>query len=303
MTLTLADLRKIRTLTIIALFSDDDLVDTLVLKGGNALEIGYGIISRGSTDLDFSMRQEFSAIGLVTSEQIVEKLSKLLIKTFDEYRFPCIIHDVRLKEKPKTLDPLRANFWGGYELTFKLISPENWDRYQGNQGALMSKSLAVEGAGKSISIDFGKYEYVGDITTTELMHYSIPIYTPTLIVLEKLRAICQQMESYNKSIGKENFGKPRPRDFYDIYSVMTAPDLFVDLQDVETVYHLKECFKAKKVPLELIAQIHTTRSFHKQEEGKLRDSILDQSSYQGFDYYFDYVVKLIQEKGVVAAVA
>jgi len=249
------------------------------------------------------MRQEFSSIGLTTPQQIIHKLGKLLSQTFEEYGFPYIVHDVRLKEKPKMPDPMLVEFWGGYELTFKLISPENWQKYQGNHGALASKSLALVGAGKTISIDFGKHEYVGDITTTELLHYNIPIYTPTLIVLEKLRAICQQMDIYNKSIGKENFGKPRPRDFYDIYSVMTTPGIVVNLQNAETMYHLKECFKVKRVPLNLISQIHTTRDFHRLEESKLKDSILDQSTYRGFDFYFDFVIGLIQKTGITDIVA
>lgn len=117
MPLTPPELRKIRTLIIIAIFSDDDLMDTLVLKGGNALEIGYGIVSRGSADLDFSMRQDFSAIGLDTPEKITGKFGRLLSQTFEENKFPYIVHDIRFKEKPRIPDPVRASFWGGYELT------------------------------------------------------------------------------------------------------------------------------------------------------------------------------------------
>ncbi|MGO4537373.1 nucleotidyl transferase AbiEii/AbiGii toxin family protein [Paenibacillus sp. 2TAB19] len=303
--LDLDQLRKIRALTIIALFSDDDLLDTLVLKGGNALELGYGIVSRASTDLDFSMRQDFKDIGLNNPDEIIAKLDKLLSDTFKDENFPYCIHDVRFKEKPKQLiDSQRLTFWGGYEVNFKLISPDFLEKYKDNPGALMSKSIPIDGEGKKITIDFGKHEYVGDVTTTELDDYTIPIYTPTLIVLEKIRAICQQMEDYNVSIGKEhNFGKPRPRDFYDIYNVMTHSGVQVNLQDPDTIHHLKECFKAKRVRLSLISQISTTREFHKQEESKLRDSIVDQHSFKGFDYYFDYVVDLLQTKGLAALVA
>ena len=55
----LKKLEEIKRLAIIAMFSDDVLMDTLVLKGGNALDIVYKIASRSSIDLDFSMEQDF----------------------------------------------------------------------------------------------------------------------------------------------------------------------------------------------------------------------------------------------------
>jgi predicted nucleotidyltransferase component of viral defense system len=48
------DLEEVRRLTIIALFSDDELYEQIVLKGGNALNLVYGLSSRTSLDLDFS---------------------------------------------------------------------------------------------------------------------------------------------------------------------------------------------------------------------------------------------------------
>ncbi len=37
------DLKDIRRLVIVALFSDDELMEKLVLKGGNALDVIYNI--------------------------------------------------------------------------------------------------------------------------------------------------------------------------------------------------------------------------------------------------------------------
>jgi predicted nucleotidyltransferase component of viral defense system len=53
------DLAEIRRTAIAALFSDDVLTDYLVLKGGNALDLVYGITSRASIDLDFAMGRDF----------------------------------------------------------------------------------------------------------------------------------------------------------------------------------------------------------------------------------------------------
>ena len=49
------ELTEIRKLTITALCSDDVLFDQLVLKGGNAISLVYGISPRDSLDVDFSL--------------------------------------------------------------------------------------------------------------------------------------------------------------------------------------------------------------------------------------------------------
>lgn len=50
-------LDKIKGLVIVALVSDNELMETLVLIGGNAISIAYGIGNRGSSDIDFSMAE------------------------------------------------------------------------------------------------------------------------------------------------------------------------------------------------------------------------------------------------------
>ncbi|MDA5111008.1 nucleotidyl transferase AbiEii/AbiGii toxin family protein [Brevibacillus thermoruber] len=54
-----AEADKLRKLAIISLFSDDELMDILVLKGGNALNIAYKINDRASMDIDLSMDSDF----------------------------------------------------------------------------------------------------------------------------------------------------------------------------------------------------------------------------------------------------
>jgi len=44
----------IRRTAIIAMFSDDVLMEQLVLKGGNALDLVHGLTALGSLDIDFS---------------------------------------------------------------------------------------------------------------------------------------------------------------------------------------------------------------------------------------------------------
>ena len=47
------DFERIKRLIIIALVSDDYLMETLVLKGGNALSVAYELSSRASFDFYF----------------------------------------------------------------------------------------------------------------------------------------------------------------------------------------------------------------------------------------------------------
>ena len=45
----------------------------------------------------------------------------------------------------------------------------------------------------------------------------IYVYSPSMIVCEKLRAICQQMPEYGPVIKRERLGSARPKDFVDIF--------------------------------------------------------------------------------------
>lgn len=294
--MTLEQLKEIRTLTILALFSDDDLMATLVLKGGNALEIGYGLNSRSSVDVDVSMIHEFEVIGLDNAIEVQNKLDKVLNKAFEPKGLK--VFDVKIIAKPKKENEGTEDFWGGYEASFKLIESEKFEQYKSNPSALGAKALPTNKGKKKVTIDFGRFEYCGSTINKEIDGFDIQLYTPELIVFEKIRAICQQMPSYLISIGKEtNFGRPRPRDFYDIYTILESdklPDL--DLQSEENILHLKKCFEAKRVPLSLIHNIKDTREFHKQDEAKLKDSVLNKAEFRGFDFYFDYVLEILGSK-------
>ncbi|WP_341280429.1 nucleotidyl transferase AbiEii/AbiGii toxin family protein [Paenibacillus sp. FSL H8-0537] len=183
MALSLEELRRFRTLTIIALFSDDDLLDTLVLKGGNALDIGYGMNSRASIDLDFSMSQDFESIGLTNLEEVRQRLEFVLSRTFFDNGYK--VFDVKMISKPKTRTPKTPYFWAGYEANFKVIENDKFEAHKNEPIWLTNKSISVSDTKKNITIDFGMHEYLGDITMAELDGYIVPIYTPTLIVLEK----------------------------------------------------------------------------------------------------------------------
>ncbi|MDY6787161.1 MAG: nucleotidyl transferase AbiEii/AbiGii toxin family protein, partial [candidate division WOR-3 bacterium] len=60
-------LNLIRRKIIVALFSDDYLMDKLVLKGGSAIDLVYKIDQRSSIDLDFSMEDDFKNSEMITA--------------------------------------------------------------------------------------------------------------------------------------------------------------------------------------------------------------------------------------------
>jgi len=53
---------------------------------------------------------------------------------------------------------------------------------------------------KIFRIDISKYEYLTDLNEIDLEGYTIHVYGPLMIIYEKLRAICQQMNTYQKII-------------------------------------------------------------------------------------------------------
>ena len=58
--LDLKVVRTIRKIALIGFFSNDQLTERLVFKGGSALELVYKLTSRASIDIDFSIEDDFS---------------------------------------------------------------------------------------------------------------------------------------------------------------------------------------------------------------------------------------------------
>ena len=54
------DSKQVKRLALVAMFSDDELMEKLVLKGGNALGLIHNVNGRMSFDIDMSMEDEFS---------------------------------------------------------------------------------------------------------------------------------------------------------------------------------------------------------------------------------------------------
>ena len=288
-------LRKIKRLVIIAMFSDDDLMDILVLKGGNALDIIHQIEQRASVDLDFSIEKEFRREDLPIIES---KIQKILTETFKAEGYE--VFDVTLVEKPEKISPEMAGFWGGYQVQFKIIESEDYARLSDNINSLRRNALVVGNKQKrKIKIDISKFEYCIPKQKHEMDGYTIYVYTPEMIVIEKLRAICQQMPEYADIVTTPS-RSARARDFFDIY--ITIEHFGIDLTTSENTELLKNIFTVKKVPLQFIGNIQNYKEFHRSDFPAVKDTVKTGTELRDFDFYFDYVVnkcKELESLGVV----
>ncbi len=278
----LSFIENVKRLTTIAMFSDDDLMEMLVLKGGNAMDIIYGITERASIDLDFSMSLDFKEGELAIIEV---KIIKALQDTFSAEGYT--VFDVKFLQRPQKV-VMAELFWGGYRVNFKLIENGRFEESTDSLEFLRRNARVIGVNGKkTFQIDISKFEYCDEKVAEHLDGYTIYVYTPKMIVFEKVRAICQQMPEYKKIITTIR-QTPRARDFFDIYMLLSR--FTVDLYSEDSIGLLKTIFEIKKVPLELLHDIHKHRDYHRLDFDSLRDTVRGRSELKAFDFYFDYVV-------------
>jgi predicted nucleotidyltransferase component of viral defense system len=278
---------NIRRLAMKAIFTTDLLLKRIVLKGGNALDIVYNLSGRVSIDLDFSLADDFSEQELPIMKTAIEKS---LEKTFDPEGLKTF--DVKLVKKPQEDRTGRDSFWGGYNVTFKVTDLQHYEKNKGDIQKLSREAKTVASRQRRIfSIDISKYEYCEGKIQKTYDGYTIYVYSLEMIVFEKLRAICQQMEEYQSIIEKSR--TPRARDFYDIYVIQSSSDL--DLYSAANIELLKHIFECKKVPLPFLKLIKNSYGFHINDYNQLKDTVKVSEQLKPFDFYFDYVVNLVDK--------
>lgn len=278
------ELENIKKLAIIAMFSDDDLLDMLVLKGGNALDIIHKVALRASVDLDFSIEKEFRHDELALIES---KIQKVLHDTYRAGGYEAF--DISFVERPEKINPDTPDFWGGYQVEFKIIKSMKFNEISHDRKRLRRNAMVVGlRNSKTFKIDISKFEFCQTKQAYEIDGYTIYVYTPEMIVLEKLRAICQQMPEYSQ-ITKKHLSSARARDFFDIYTVIEAFQMELSRADNKKLLH--NIFAAKKVPLELIEKISEYREYHRPDFAAVKDTVKQKKSLKSFDFYFDYVLE------------
>ena len=119
------DFAEVRRLTIVALFSDDQLFEQIVPKGGNALNLVYGLSPRTSLDLDFSIEEDFADL-----DDTRKRIFRAVKERFSSAGF--VVFDESLEPKPQVLGPNQQARWGGYEFKFKLIEEAKYKALGGS---------------------------------------------------------------------------------------------------------------------------------------------------------------------------
>jgi len=271
---------------IIALFSDDVLVDKLVLKGGNALRLVYGLGSRSSMDIDVSIDEDFEDL-----DDVKKRLLRALTSRFELAGY--VVFDFTFGPRPS--NQAAEDRWGGYQLIFKLIEKQKHSELEGNLEKIRRNSMVIGPAEeRKFTVDMSKYEFVGKKQEVEWEGFTINVYTPAMIAIEKLRAICQQMKDY--PLRKHH--QPRARDFYDIHLIITEGKL--DFASAELAELVRPVFAAKEVPVSSLERIEEEREFHRVDWPRVQATV--SGVLEPFDFYFDFVleqVRVLKTSGIV----
>ncbi len=269
------DLSQIRRLVIIAMFSDDELFSQLTLKGGNALNLVYLLGSRTSVDVDLSLERDFSDL-----EDARGRIFRALRNRFREAGLT--VFNEKLTARPSISQENGNERFGGYEVTFKLMETEKFDALQDNAQRQRESVVVGPQHQRTFRVQISKYEYCIGKQEKELDHYTINVYTPEMLAIEKIRAICQQMSDYQLRSNRT----PRARDFYDIHSVIRGAE--IDLSTPGNLQLARYIFAAKEVPLVLISKISEQRDFHKPDWPAVEVSV--SGKLEEFDFYFNFVI-------------
>ncbi len=281
----LEKIEKIKRIAIRAMFSDDFLMQELVLKGGNALDIVYDMAERSSMDIDFSIEGKFSNL-----EKIIDKIYRVLNKSYLDAGFK--IFDLNFEERPPSISEDMANFWGGYSITFKVHpNPERFTNKDMRRARMDAVSYSKTHE-KIFKIEISKYEYCKPKIEKTFENIYIYIYPLEMIVIEKLRALCQNTGEY-REIVRSHQPAARAKDFFDIYSIVTNYN--IDIYSTDKLGILKAVFNAKRVPIEFLNKLENYKELHKSGFDSLRAIIKPEVKLMEFDHYFDFVLKICQK--------
>lgn len=267
--------------TILAIFSAPALRRMLFLKGGAALRLLEHGQPRLSLDIDFSTETTIE-----NPEEFFGEMATALQNNFSKLGLDAI--DAKHVRRPKRPKADREEFWGGWEFSFKL-SPHS-DGREGPEKRIRQAIIPAGSNSSKIEIQLSEHEYCEIIETIKIDQVEIKLYSPALMVLEKIRAICQQHPSYKFSLNKN-----RARDFFDIFTLLKTqrndPKFILDL-----AYHIDAVFEAKRVPLTIVIDggMFEPEFIDGQELGFLsvRDAV--RGKIEGFSFYVEQLKILVE---------
>ncbi len=264
--------------SILAIYRDPVVARALVLKGGSAIRLFEGDMHRLSIDADFSVENKID-----DEKKFFERMHKALSSAFKHDGLDVI--DFKAPRRPAKQKLGSPPWWGGWKCVFKLVPH---DLHAKSLETRRRNALIPEGSNSTvIEIDVSDGEYCGSKRSKTLQGVKIQCYTRELLVLEKIRAICQQHPSY-----KYTTKKNRARDFYDIQRMTEQ----IDDNFIETCQrHLGKVFLAKEVPIELLSAFWDPEFLSDQELGfqEVIDTV--QGKVEVFEVYIQHARHLIRQ--------
>lgn len=217
-------------------------------------------------------------------ESITKKLEDVLKITFKQSGY--IVFDFKFEEVPKKISQELKAYWGGYRINFKIIDVETFETYNDNIDTLRRRAFVVGPEQRKIfKIDISKFEYCEKKIRKSINDYNLYVYSPEMIIFEKVRAVCQQTKEYKKIVPTMTIS-PRSRDFYDIHLLINTFPIEIKKKENQDV--MKKIFESKKVPLDILKKIPMYRDFHAQDYPSVEATVNTTEKLKSFDFYFDF---------------
>jgi predicted nucleotidyltransferase component of viral defense system len=267
------DVDQIISICLTAIYRNDLFNDKLYLKGGQAIRLKENIKTRFSADIDFSIEEKIE-----DPINFEDRLSQILSEEFDANNLN--MFDFLMTRKPNIREEGLPDFWGGWQITFKLIqnSKKNLELDKKRREAI----VPFKANSSKIEFDISEYEYCDSTETIKVGSVNVRTYSRVLLVAEKIRAICQQHPEYSYK-GSGN----RARDYYDIERLWNKVLLEKKVTPflAECKKHLPGVFKAKEVELNLLEKIFSPSFVEIQESGWQGVKTTVTGPLQSFDYY------------------
>lgn len=263
--------------SILAVFHDRVLARRMFLKGGSAMRMLDEERNRLSLDADFSIRGSIRV-----QKAFFARMEKSISRQFAPFEYRVI--DFRFTPRPRHSKPDMPKWWKGWLCQFKLVAIAFAEL---PLEAQRRRALIPEGSNSPvIEIEISEHEYCGAERTKIIRGVVVHGYTRELLVVEKLRAICQQHPNY-----RFHSNKNRARDFYDIYKLCSGKDqsFFIRCQQ-----HLPAVFEAKDVPVSLLTALWDEEFLSVQRSGFTQVKDSTKGALRDFDVYVEYLRYLVR---------
>lgn len=266
---------------VVAIFTSPELSKLFILKGGGAMRLFDGLDARLSIDADFSIEKELD----VHAVSVFKEMNRCLAEAFQAKGYDLL--DFKANKRPRKVRAGFPDWWGGWACEFKLVDRKHHGK---NPETRRRNALVPVGANSpKISIDLSEHEYCGKRRTKTLHGAKIHAYSREMLVLEKLRAICQQHPDYPYRQETKN----RARDFYDIHALTKK----IDGEFIQRCqHHLEAVFKAKEVPLWILRSLWDDESFvdgFRRGFDQVRDMLRGPAN--SFDMYLEHLRFLLKD--------